>query len=95
MKKTMIILLVAVLPLLSLSGCWNRQEVTDIAIIVALGIDKNEEDDFLVSVQVLNPGEVASSVGGGSGYDSPVTTYSADGKLLFEAMNKLTKQVPR
>lgn len=45
---------------------------------------------------MLNPSEIAAaSTGGGSGYDTPVTTYSTSGEIVFEALRKLTQQVPR
>ncbi|WP_413376631.1 Ger(x)C family spore germination protein [Alkalihalobacillus sp. 1P02AB] len=94
MKRTLLFLFLTVFLLASLSACWNRREVTDLAIAVSLGIDKSDEGHFIVTVQVLNPNEVAAVEGGG-GYDSPVTTYSASGEMLFEALRKLTKQVPR
>lgn len=78
--------------LLCLSGCWNSREVNDLAIAVALGIDKYGDDSYRVSVQVLNPGEVSTS--STSGYDTPVTTYTATGRIIFEALRKLTQQLP-
>ena len=78
-----------------LGGCWDKREVNELSIAVALGIDKNEEKGYMVSVQVLNTAEVApSAIGGGGGYDTPVTTYSSSGEILFEALRKLTQQVP-
>jgi len=91
-KVTYILLFSILLPLLS--GCWDRVEVTDLSIAVALGIDKNEKGEFEISVQVLNPSENAANTGGGSGYDTPVTTYSATGDILFEALRKLTTKTP-
>ncbi|QCR31058.1 Ger(x)C family spore germination protein [Lysinibacillus sp. SGAir0095] len=95
MKKIRFIILIAFL-LPTLTGCWGSNEVNDIAIGVALGIDKTEDDEYKVTVQVLNPSEVASSVtGGGSGYTTPVTSYTASGEIMFEAIRKLTQQAPR
>lgn len=76
----------------TLTGCWNRREVNDLGIAVALGIDKQDNGNYLVSVQLLNPGEVSSAQS--TGYDTPVTTYSASGKIIFEALRKLTQQLP-
>ncbi|MCU9614394.1 Ger(x)C family spore germination protein [Caldibacillus lycopersici] len=81
--------------ILLLSGCWNRREVNDLAIAVALGIDKNKDETYSVSVQILSPGEVASpQTGGGVGYETPVTTYTGNGRIIFEALRKLTQQLP-
>lgn len=96
MKKVSFILLISIVSITTLTGCWDRRELNDLAIVIGLGIDKNEDEGYTVSVQVLNPSEIASqATGGGSGYDTPVTTYTTTGKILFEALRKLTQQVPR
>ncbi|MEC1717184.1 Ger(x)C family spore germination protein [Schinkia azotoformans] len=95
MKKVLIGLVVSILLLPSLTGCWSKTELTDLAIAVALGIDKNEKGDFVVSVQIINPSETVTSQNAGGGYDTPVTTYTSTGKILFEALRRLSKEVPR
>lgn len=96
MKKVIFFILFTIVSIPTLSACWDTREVNDLAIAVALGIDKSEDKGYTVSVQILNPSEVASqTAGGGSGYDTPVTTYTSSGKILFEAIRKLTQQTPR
>lgn len=96
MKKLIFIIPISIIVLIILTGCWDRREVNDLAIAVALGIDKSEDDGYTISVQVLNPSEIAAaSTGGGSGYDTPVTTYTTTGDIVFEALRKLTQEVPR
>jgi len=75
-----------------LSGCWNRRELNDLAIVAAIGIDK-AKDKYLVTVQVVDPGEVASRRG--STGQSPVSTYHAVGGTVFEAIRKMTTSTPR
>ncbi|HLU22399.1 MAG TPA: Ger(x)C family spore germination protein [Bacillaceae bacterium] len=94
MRKNLTTILIFTILLPLLSGCWDRVEVTDLSIAVALGIDKNDNGEFEISVQVLNPSENAANTGDGSGYDTPVTTYSATGHILFEASRKLTTKTP-
>lgn len=36
---------------LLLSGCWSRNEINDIAVVTAIGIDK-QKDQYTVSLQV-------------------------------------------
>lgn len=95
MNKVLKGLVVSLLLLISLTGCWSRTELTDLAIAVALGIDKNNKGEFVVSVQIINPSETAISQNSGGGYDTPVTTYTSKGKILFEAIRRLSKEVPR
>lgn len=92
MKQKLTLLLTLWIILFMLTGCWSRQELDDLAIASAIGIDKIE-DQYLITVQVINPGEIVARNGGG--YDLPVTTYVAQAETLFEALRKLTLIVPR
>lgn len=79
--------------LLSLTGCWDRRELNELAISVGLGIDKIG-DRYWVTAQVVQPGEVTTQKGS-SGYFTPVTTYRASGVTIFEAIRKMTTISPR
>ncbi|HHY74326.1 MAG TPA: Ger(x)C family spore germination protein [Bacillus bacterium] len=94
MKKERMMMIMVFFLLFTLTGCWSRHELSDLAIAVALGIDKNEKEEFVVSVQIVNPGETATSQTAG-GYDTPITTYTRKGETLFEALRKLSTEVPR
>ncbi|MFH5185799.1 Ger(x)C family spore germination protein [Paenibacillus sp. TAB 01] len=78
--------------LLSLTGCWNRREMNELAITVGMGIDKAEHG-YRVSVQIVDPGEVASKKGGSA--RSTVTVFQAVGNSIFEALRKITEESPR
>lgn len=78
---------------LLLSGCWDRQELNDIAIVVGMGIDKHE-DEIVLSVQIVNPGNVSSHQAGGT-QSAPVITYTEKGKSVMEIIRKLTTISPR
>ncbi|MCY9664146.1 Ger(x)C family spore germination protein [Paenibacillus alginolyticus] len=75
-----------------LSGCWDRHELNDLAITVGVGFDKSGKE-YLVTTQIVNPNEVASKKG--SGYSTPITTFSASGVSVLEAARKLTTLTPR
>jgi spore germination protein KC len=79
-SKCLLILLV----LSSLTGCWNRRELNELAIAVAIGIDKSN-GEYKVSTQIVNPGEMSSkqSSGGGS---APIVTHHTSGKTVIEAL---------
>ncbi|WP_313894094.1 Ger(x)C family spore germination protein [Psychrobacillus sp.] len=88
MKKGIVILLILSVVL---SGCWNRRELNELAITMAIGIDKLE-DEYLVSAQVVVPAEVSASGGKGG---SPVTLVQGRGETVYEAIRKMTKGSPR
>lgn len=79
-----------------LTGCWDRTEVNDIAIVLASGIDK-EKDGYRVSILVPLPGNMggASGGGGGSGGNRPYTIDSETGRTIREAYNKLQSRLSR
>lgn len=76
---------------LILSGCWGRTELNELAIVTAIGFDKAEEG-YEVSVQVLNPGEIAGKNSTGR---TEVVTFKTTGDTVFEALRKLSTSVPR
>ncbi|EFI70220.1 Ger(x)C family spore germination protein [Lysinibacillus capsici] len=88
--KVSFILLLSVL--LLLGGCWNKRELNELAIVTAVGVDKSDEL-FEISVQIVNPSQVASNKA--TGIQVPVFTYHAKGKSLFDAIRKLTALTPR
>lgn len=94
MKQRKGILLVSLLLLLSLlTGCWNRRELNDLAIVMGFGIDKVGKE-YQISTQVVNPGEVAERGGGGLARPT-VTTFSVKSKTIFEGIRRMTTMTPR
>lgn len=91
-NKKMQLALLMICCLLVLSGCWNSRELDELGIAVSLGLDKNEEGDYLLSVQVINPSEIATEA---PTTRPPVSTYTTTGETLFEAFRRLTTKSPR
>jgi spore germination protein KC len=87
LKKIIILIFI----ISTLTGCWNRRELNDIAITIAMGIDKVDEE-FMVTVQIINPGEIAGS---DKTNRTPVSTYTERAPTIFEALRKLTTVSPR
>jgi len=50
--------------LLSLTGCWGARETDEIAYALAVGFDKGEKDNLVVTVSVANPMTTAGTTGG-------------------------------
>lgn len=50
-KKTFIIILIVILCLFSLSGCYNAEGLETLAYAVAIGIDKGTTDKIRLSLQ--------------------------------------------
>lgn len=84
--------LLSLLSIFVLTGCWNSRELNDMALVIAIGVDKKEEK-YIFTAQVINPSMVAGQGGGLA--RSPIMSYKAEGDSLFEAWRKLTKNAPR
>lgn len=78
-----------------LSGCWSQKELTDIALVSALGIDKSEEGNYVVTFQIINPGNVAAGKQGTGQSSPPVTVFTSSGDNIVEASKRATKNVSR
>lgn len=91
MAKVKAICLLCILTLL-LSGCWSKRELNELAIVVALGIDK-VDDEYEITVQIVDPSEV--SMRQASTQRSPVVSYHSKGETIFEAIRKMTTLAAR
>ncbi|MEK4342507.1 Ger(x)C family spore germination protein [Brevibacillus sp. FSL L8-0710] len=92
MRKPITMACLFLLLLVVLTGCWNRRELNELAIAVAMGVDK-KDNDYLVSIQIVNPGAVAAQRAGTD--TAPVITYSTQGTSIFEALRRTTTKSPR
>ncbi|OMF23069.1 hypothetical protein BK133_24825 [Paenibacillus sp. FSL H8-0548] len=89
--KIMLILLCSA----SLSGCWNRIELDELAITSATSIDR-KGDDWVVSFQVVIPSSISSGIGiTGGGAGAPINVYSTVGKTIRDANSKSFFESPR
>ncbi|WP_338471756.1 Ger(x)C family spore germination protein [Niallia sp. XMNu-256] len=83
--------------LLFLTGCWDRTEVNDLAIVTGAAIDQKEDDEIELSIQVFVPKAISSGGGQGSGGGGGKITYTASqrGKNIADALSKLQGKFPR
>ncbi|CUA80669.1 spore germination protein GerKC [Anoxybacillus suryakundensis] len=78
-----------------LFGCWSKKELRDLALIIAVGIDK-KDGKYISTFQVVNPGNVAGATQRGGGSTGlPVALYTSTGDTLVEASRKASKQISR
>jgi spore germination protein KC len=92
MKKNLVISLIIIIFTTLLSGCWSKRELNELAIAAAIGIDKSG-NEYLVTVQLINPAEIAGEKS--TGQNAPVLTYRTNGKTILEAIRRLTSESPR
>ncbi|WHZ02670.1 Ger(x)C family spore germination protein [Neobacillus sp. YX16] len=81
---------------LLLSGCWSKKELTDLAIVAAIGIDKNEEGRYVGTMQIINPGNVAGGLqGGGGSQGPPVSIVTGTGNSIVELSRRTSRKLSR
>lgn len=89
MKTTLTLTLFSILFLLG--GCLGKEEISDLAIVTAVGIDQGEDGTILLTAQVARPAEVRGDAGAGGGTGEPMWTARAEGKTIFEAIRNLAR----
>lgn len=92
MRRDFSVILIFLLLSLSLTGCWSSRELNELAIIVAAGLDKSD-DEVLLSLQVISPGEISPQRSAAG--RAPIVTYRGTGKTVLEAVREMTKKIPR
>ncbi|WNS45999.1 Ger(x)C family spore germination protein [Paenibacillus sp. MMS20-IR301] len=82
---------------LVLTGCWDRQELNDQAIVLGWGMDLTEEGDYLATANLVLP--LASKSGGQQGGEqggrSGFLTESAYGKNNRDAEQNMQRKLSR
>jgi len=83
-----------ILSTLLLTGCWDRREINDIGIVVAVGLDKDDvTGKILMTSQVVRPGSLKKEGGGQS--SSPVEIITTQGNTIAEAVKNISQQFDR
>lgn len=81
--------------LLLLPGCWNRRELNTLAIVQALGIDRTEDGQINVSLQLLKPSAIKSSTSEKAGGSKSVWVVTSKGETVFDAIRNASLQTDR
>lgn len=95
MKKRRLLLIVWLLTsILTLSGCWDTQEIGEIAITTGIAIEMTNDGRYRVIVQDVNPRAIASSSGTAPEFSKPYRNVISDGESIYDAINKLDLITP-
>lgn len=92
-KQTWLILIV-ILPLLT--GCWSRTEINDIAIVLGIAVDRLENKQIQIALQIAVPKALGTGESGqGSGATKSTIMISAKGTSIMEAYRIIQEKLPR
>lgn len=93
--KLIRMLLIGVMTITLLTGCWNRIEINDIAIVTAIGLDLVKGDKLRLSLQVAIPSKLGSTGGGGGESGKSTIIISETGATVSEAYRNIQGKLPR
>ncbi|MBU5677256.1 Ger(x)C family spore germination protein [Alkaliphilus sp. MSJ-5] len=93
-SKKIFMFLAILLLCMSLIGCMHEQDLTHRAIIVGVGIDKAEDEEIELTLQIVNPSGLGLQQGGGRNIQ-PIWVNSTKGKTVYEAAREQLKAVNR
>jgi Ger(x)C family germination protein len=82
LARTSTMILIPLLSMALLSGCWDKVEIENRAFVVAMGIDKGENENYAItlSIPILNKEDED---------EKPAHVNTAEGETLLAALKKL------
>lgn len=78
-----------------LPGCWNRRELNTLAIIQAVGIDRTEDGQINLSLQILKPSAIKSSTSEKASESKGVWVVTSKGETIFDGLRNVSMQTDR
>lgn len=94
LKKISAAILILTATLIPLAGCWDKRELNELAIVVAIGLDRDvQTDQVRLTLQVIRPSALNRQQGGSQ--ESPYDVINASGRNLVEAIKKANMKLDR
>lgn len=88
-KNQVLVFIMIVFTCIFATGCWNNRDLTDVSIVIAIGIDKTEDNKIELTVQIVNASVMQRQNGGSA--EKAYWVFSSTGETVFEALrNQLT-----
>ncbi|WHY55580.1 Ger(x)C family spore germination protein [Peribacillus simplex] len=95
MNRKKLILSLMVICTTFTSGCWDKTELNEMAIVSAVGLDRNKEGKLVGTFQIINPSNVAGALQGGGGTNPPISIYRATGDNVLELDSIASTKISR
>jgi spore germination protein KC len=74
-RRALLLLLLVTLPWLA--GCWDRMEIEEAAYALAVGVEKGDRSRYKVTVAIAKPDKLAGKEGGSEGKPTVFSTVEA------------------
>ncbi|MBQ3407641.1 MAG: hypothetical protein IJH12_00355 [Clostridia bacterium] len=85
--KKIILLLLFLSILLNLTGCYDASGIEELAYVVAIGLDLNENDEFELSVQIATSDDKSSDKSSNS------TSQSSNSNVTTIKCNSINSRI--
>ena len=89
------LVLILVFVTLGSTGCWDKREIEDLAILTAWGVDREENGNILASAVIVKPFAVTGPSGEGAAQEKPFWLAHSSGRSILEAMCNFATFSPR
>lgn len=94
--KITLIILILILCLSTLTGCYDASGIENLAYVIALGIDKGDTNKLKLSLQITSlTSSEASSSGGGSSQYSQASVISVDCATIDEGLSLINSYISK
>lgn len=94
LKKFSLYLFILILPLFLLTGCTNKKaSLEDLAYVIAIGIDKGEDNLLKLSLQFATPSSNSKSSGSESNSGSESTISTAECSTIDSGINLINSYI--
>jgi spore germination protein KC len=91
MKNKHLFLLICLTLTTLLNGCVGKREINELALVMAVGLDKGKDGKIVVSVQIARPADARGQTGAPAGNTGdPIWSSKAEGDTIFEAIRNLS-----
>ncbi|GHU72260.1 hypothetical protein AGMMS49992_07830 [Clostridia bacterium] len=90
MRKFLLSIMLAVV-MLTAAGCWNSLEMSQLSIVMGLGVDSSPDGDYLVTAQIARPALLKSPGDSGEAYFN----VTQSGQAVFSALRDLMSMFSR
>jgi spore germination protein KC len=85
MKLTFLIT-IYIISLAILTGCWDRVELNDVAVVTGIAVEKGKDYKYKMTVEILNASENSKMQAQGN---TPSITYSQEGNSISELAHRM------
>lgn len=94
-QRRRVVVLVLALSLVFTTGCWDRTELNELAIVLASGSDWSEDGQYELSDQIALPSQLSSGQSSSGGQGKGYFVVWGQGHDLLEAAQELQTRLSR